>query len=103
MFLSSILAHRARPGQDNKETTVTQDIQGAFAIALRWNGKILGVLNGVGIIVASIMQFAGIYDNCFCSSNVFGGSEKGVLYLMEVSDIKGSEVYKFWIGVRPIL
>lgn len=99
MFLSSILAHRARPSENSKETTITQDIQGVLAIALRWNGKVLGVLNGVGIIVASIMQFAGVFDNCFCSSNVFGGTDKGVLYLLESSEIKGSEVVKFWIGV----
>lgn len=99
MFLSSVLAHRARPLERYKTTTITQDIQETLAIGLRWIGKTLGVLNGVGIIVASIMQFSGIYANCFCSSTVFG-SDEGVIHLTDPLD---NDVVKFWIGVCEFL
>jgi hypothetical protein len=99
MFASSILAHCARPKAGN-DTTMLQDFEGAFAMLFRWAGKALAVMNGLGIIVASIMQFAGVYDNCFCLSNLFQGHSDGILRLLDPQavDIKGSEVYRFWIG-----
>jgi hypothetical protein len=98
MVLSSVLAHRSRLLEGHNRTTITQHIQGTLAISLRWAGKTLGVLNGVGIVVASIMQSSGIYDNCFCSFTVFG-SDKGVIHLTDPSH---NEVVKFWIGVRDL-
>ncbi|KAI9573287.1 hypothetical protein HD554DRAFT_2311020 [Boletus coccyginus] len=37
---------------------------------LRWIGKSLAIVNAIGIIVNSVFQYAGVYDNCHCDSNV---------------------------------
>ena len=38
---------------------------------VRWIGKSLALVNGIGIIANSIFQYAGGYDTCFCNSSVF--------------------------------
>ena len=38
---------------------------------LRWIGKFLALVNAIGIIVNSVFQYAGVYDNCFCDSSFY--------------------------------
>jgi len=64
---------------------------------MRWLGKLIAIMNGFGILLSCIMQFAGVYDNCFCSSTIFGGDPNGLVSFIE-DDVKGSEVYRYWIG-----
>lgn len=54
------------------------------------------------IVIASVMQFSGIYDNCLCSSSVFGGDAVGYLRFVDAVDIKGSTIYQFWIGGESV-
>jgi hypothetical protein len=98
MLASSILAHRARLRPNSNAACTAQGIEGFLAVLFRRAGKILGVINGLGIIAASTMQFAGVYDNCFCSASTFTGDPGRLLYLMDPTDISQSTVYKFWIG-----
>lgn len=97
MLLSSILAHRDRTSHKNG----CIGVEGTAAIILRWAGKTLGILNGVGIITSSIMLFTGSFDNCFCAFIVFGqgGYVEGFQYWVQ---IWVSDVVKFWIGVRSL-
>jgi hypothetical protein len=94
MILSSIFAHRDRSSHKNGSI----GLEGTAAITLRWAGKTLGILNGVGIITSSIMQFTGSFDNCFCAYTIFGQSAyaEGFQYWVQVGV---ADVIKFWIGV----
>ena len=94
VFLSSILSHcaRVRPKSRGRKFLT------CMACISRWTGKFLGIISGLGIIAACLMQLSGGYDNCFCSSTIFGGSPNGVVSFLDASSVKASIFYKFWIG-----
>ena len=97
LLLSSILAHKARRQTEDEERPFTKRFIGSVAAFLRWMGKTIAIMNGLGILIACWMQFGGLYDNCFCSSTIFGGNPDGLVKFTG-PDIKGSEVYGYWIG-----
>jgi hypothetical protein len=97
LLLSSLLAHLARRQSIPEEQAGLKVFTGCIAALTRWLGKVIAVLNGFGIMVSCIMQLTGVYDNCFCSSTIFGGNPNGlVLFPDEV--VKGSEVHGYWVG-----
>ena len=97
LLFSSILAHLARRQSVREKRSGFKTFIGYTAMFTRWLGKFIAILNGFGILISCIMQFAGVYDNCFCSSTIFGGDPNGVVWFVE-EDIRGSAVYKYWIG-----
>ena len=97
LLLSSILAHLARRQSIRERRSGLKTFIGYTATFTRWFGKALAIANGFAVLVLCTLQFAGTYDNCFCSSTIFGGSPNGVVWFIE-ADIKGSEVYKYWVG-----
>jgi hypothetical protein len=60
---------------------------------LYWAGNILAVLNAVGIIVASILQFSNVYENCYCNSSVLGLKAH---HAYDTILVAGSDVKKPW-------
>ena len=98
LFLSSILGHSARLRQSiGEKRSGLKTLIGYSAAVTRRVGKTIAISNGLGILVACTLQFAGIYDNCFCSSTIFGGDPNGLVSFTG-PDIRGSEVYVTWIG-----
>ena len=97
LLFSSILAHSVRRQSVHEKRSVLKMFIGSIAALTRWFGKTVAVLNGLGILVSCAMQFAGVYDNCFCSSSIFGGNPNGLVSFIG-SEPRGSEVYGFWIG-----
>ena len=97
LLLSSILAHLARRQGVRGERSGRKLLIGYIAMLTRWLGKVIAIMNGFGILLLCIMQFAGVYDSCFCSSNIFGGDPNGLVSFTG-EDVKGSEVYVYWIG-----
>jgi len=99
MFLSSFLSHWAHaelPVYD-----LSHKVIGFIAYVLQWMGKYIGLINGLGIIGAYMMQLSGGYNNCFCSSQRFfeGGYGGDVLvFLVEQVSIPASGFYKYWVG-----
>jgi hypothetical protein len=96
LLLSSILAHLARRQSVCEKRSGSKTFIGYIVTFTRWLGKVIAVMNGVGILLSCIMQFTGVYDNCFCTSTVFGGTPNGVVWFTE--DVTGNEVYKYWAG-----
>ena len=97
LLLSSVLAHLARRQCVDEKRSGSKTFIGYIAMLTRWLGKFIAIMNGFGILISCMMQFAGVYDNCFCSSTIFGGNPNGVVWFVE-EDIRGSAVYKYWIG-----
>lgn len=97
LFLSSVLAHPTRRQSAHDRRSAMKMILGCIAALMRWLGKAIAIANGFGILVSCTMQFAGVYDNCFCSSVTFGGGPNG-LVSFTLPDYRGSEVYATWIG-----
>lgn len=97
LLFSSTLAHMVRRRTANEVRSWPKKIIASIAAITRWLGKFIAIMNGIGLLLSCGMQFAGVYDNCFCSSTIFGGNPNGLVKFVEV-DIRGSEVYGFWIG-----
>ena len=97
LLLSSLLSHLARRQSIHERRSRLKTLIGCIAALTRWSGKTIAIANGIGILLSCTMQFAGVYDNCFCSSTIFGGNPNGLVSFIE-DDVKGSEVYRYWIG-----
>ena len=97
LLLSSILAHLARRQRLREKRSGSKKLVGYIAMFTRWLGKLIAIANGFGILLSCTMQFAGAYDNCFCSSSIFWGDPNGLVSFVE-DDVKGSEVYNVWIS-----
>ena len=97
LFFSSILAHWTRPQTAWRRRSLSNTFAGPAAALTRWMGKTIAILNGLGLLITCIMQFGGTFDNCFCSSTIFGGDPDGLIKFVG-PDIKKGEVYGSWIG-----
>ena len=53
------------------------------AALTRWLGKLLVVLNTGWIIVASLLEFVGTFDNCWCKTNAPGLGANGSVVLFK--------------------
>ena len=97
LLFSSISAHLVRPRSVRKKRSALEAFIGWIAAFTRWSGKTIAIINGLAILVSCGLQFGGIYDNCFCSSTIFGGNPSG-LVSFTAPNIRGSELYTVWIG-----
>ena len=99
LLFSSVLAHLIRRQNAREKRSYLKTFIGCVAALARWLGKFIAIINGFGILASCIAQFAGVYDNCFCSSTTFvGNSNRVVAFPPSPSDIMQSEVYWYWIG-----
>jgi len=97
LLFSSVLAHLARRQNVRERRSGLKTLIGYIAMLTRWLGKFIAIVNGFAILLSCMMQFAGLYDTCFCSSTIFGGDPNGLVWFIE-QDITRSEVYRYWIG-----
>ena len=97
LLFSSIVSHLVRPQSARKKRSGLKTSIGYIATLTRWLGKFIAIMNGFGILLSCLMLFAGVYDNCFCTSTTFVGDTNRLVSFIE-KDIKGSEVYRYWIG-----
>jgi hypothetical protein len=97
LLLSSLLAHLARRQSISEERSGLKTFAGCIAMSTRCLGKLIAIMNGVGILVSCVMQFTGAYDNCFCSSTIFGGDPNGLVSFTDEA-VKGSGVHGYWVG-----
>jgi hypothetical protein len=98
LLISSMLAHLAGHHDITGQRSGLKAFIGYIATFMRWFGKFIAIANGFGILISCTMQFAGIYDNCFCSSTIFGGDPNGLVWFIQAGDIKQSALYAAWIG-----
>ena len=97
LLFSSTLGHLARRQSMYEKQSGWKTFAGYTATLTRWLGKLVAIMNGFGILISCILQFAGVYDSCFCSSSIFGGSPNGVVSFTE-ENVTRSEVHMYWIG-----
>ena len=97
LLFSSMLSHLARRQNVHEKRSGLKTFIGYAAALTRWLGKSIAIANGLGILITCMMQFAGTYDSCYCSSSTFGGKPDGIVRFIE-GNIKGSEVYMWWIS-----
>jgi len=97
LVTSSILAHCAAPSSlfSHRQLSRSYNIATFISEGLCWLGKILAVLNTVGIITVCILQFSNVFDRCYCSASVPG---RGSLAAFVTVDVDSTIVERGWIA-----
>jgi len=55
----------------------------SMAVLTRYFGKFIAVANGIWLILTSLFEIIGVYDNCWCKSNYFSLKEAGWVVLFK--------------------
>ena len=98
LLASSVLAHLSRPppGWRYRHSRL-RSFQETGAILCRWLGKVLALIAGLGILVISLIQPLGMFDNCWCSTRTFDRPAQAVAF-MTGNFISQWGVFKYWVG-----
>ncbi|KAL1303217.1 hypothetical protein AAFC00_006635 [Neodothiora populina] len=76
----------------------------AAAVLLRYTGKTVAVLNGLWLIVSTLLEYTGVYDNCWCKSDRLGKGDTGWVVLFKgASDLKQAANSSWAAGVATSL
>jgi len=102
MFLAIISTIFARISETRKERSVVVKCFTAFiAIALRWISFLLALINGVGLILLSSLQFANLLDNCYCNASVLSRGTDSymiIFYNGSVTTMRDSRLFAILIS-----
>ena len=98
LLASSALAHlsRPRPGMEDRYSKLRL-LQEAGAILSRWLGKALAMISGLGILVISLIQPLGVFNNCWCSTRTFDRPGQFVAFMTGDFALEWG-VFKVWVG-----
>lgn len=94
LLVSMLLSHEVmlryqhvqeRPSADFRQYTRTfpHACLCAASVCLRRIGKFLAGVNALWLIVSSLLEFIGVYDNCWCSGDVVGLGDHGWIVLFK--------------------
>lgn len=98
LLASSALAHLSRPRSGPKSRYPRlRSFQETGAILTRWLGKALATISGVGILVISLIQPLGVFNNCWCSTMTFDRPGQFVAFMTGDYASNWGE-FKFWVG-----
>jgi len=98
LLSSSILAHYSSASYYRRMPTSLSDrIAMAFSHGLRRMGKLLAIINTFVVILASVFQYSGFYDRCFCNSSVFSRGTAGYNVIIETV-AQAAQAKSSWIG-----
>ncbi|KAJ7239838.1 hypothetical protein C8J57DRAFT_1245655 [Mycena rebaudengoi] len=92
LVTSSILSHYATLSSTELETRNLHLVSLIFTQLLRRFGKILAYLNSLWIVMTVMFEFAGLYNTCWCNSNVFNLGSRAYTVFIITSD----DIYAFW-------
>lgn len=70
----------------------------AAAVGLRRLGKFVAGVNAVWLIVSSLLEFIGLYDNCWCSGVKLGLGNRGWIVLFKNEENLRNSALAPWIG-----
>jgi hypothetical protein len=89
LVASSALAHYSTLSPESHPPPTHLKTIKWLAVVLRRLGKLLASLNAAWIVVACILQFSNIYDNCCCNSSVLGLGDRAYdVILISAGDVK---------------
>lgn len=111
LLLSMLCSHevmlrcqRAQSDPTNTRCTKSSSyyFYSATAVCLRRIGKFLAVLNALWLVASSLMEFIGLYDNCWCSGTVPGHGHNGWIVLFKNKQDSRNSAIGPWIGGTAI-
>ncbi|OQO04999.1 hypothetical protein B0A48_08018 [Cryoendolithus antarcticus] len=86
------------PQQNVYERDFSHSALCGAAVLFRYLGKTLCVLNTALLIIGSLMEFTGGYNNCWCEGNAFGMGSKGWVVLFKNSSDLAAAASLPWVG-----
>ncbi|KAL5408009.1 hypothetical protein PMIN06_001613 [Paraphaeosphaeria minitans] len=69
-----------------------------LAVATRYLGKMLAVINALWIVLSSIFELIGFYESCWCTGTVLGLGDKAWVVLFVSGDKMREEAEPSWVG-----
>lgn len=71
----------------------------AAAVSLRYLGKIIAIANALWLIVSTLLEYIGAYDNCWCKGDVLGlGKSDGWVVLFKTTKDLAEAAQPYWDG-----
>lgn len=61
-------------------------------------GKIAAIINTVWLILSSLLQFVGAYNNCWCQGNAFVAGDNGWVVLFKDAPEMSLVAQPYWAG-----
>ncbi|KAG2344915.1 hypothetical protein BDR05DRAFT_982310 [Suillus weaverae] len=85
LVMSSIISHylHSYSGRSSWSPlfSITMRLAKVLSNLLRWGGKFLATVNAIWAVTASMLQFADVYDSCYCNSSMLG---RGVQHAYDI-------------------
>jgi hypothetical protein len=69
---------------------------------LRWGGKFLAIVNAIWAVTASMLQFADVYNNCYCNSSVLGRGVQHAYDIVVTDSLDLSMTETAWWGALAL-
>lgn len=73
-------------------------VAGTFAVVFRRLGKFIAWLNAIWIVFANVAEFANLFDNCWCNSNVLTLGPARAYVVIQPTMADFGAVKAGWIG-----
>ncbi|KAI1485229.1 hypothetical protein F5X96DRAFT_360717 [Biscogniauxia mediterranea] len=86
------------PGRRGAQTLSSLTLLRVCAVLTRLAGRTLVVLNSLWIIVSSMLELVGFYNNCWCESNYPGKGANGWVYLFNEWGALETSARSPWAG-----
>jgi ABC-type multidrug transport system permease subunit len=103
LVLSSILSHYASSYRYRLEIPFSfVRLAKVLANVLRWGGKLLAIINAIGVIASGMLQFTSVYDNCYCNSSVLGLGIDRAYSVISPSDSQVDYTLYAWCGALAL-
>jgi len=97
LLTSSILAHHSAAYSRRMSSSPSACVALTWSHWLRWTGKLLAIVNTIVVILASVFQYSGFYDRCFCNSSVFSRGGTAYAVIIETA-AQAAQAKSAWIG-----
>jgi hypothetical protein len=74
----------------------------ALSNLLRWGGNFLAIVNAVWVVTASMLQFADVYQNCYCNSSVLGRGVQNAYNIIVIDHLDLGLTAAAWWGALAL-
>lgn len=106
MFLAIFSTILARISETRKaRSRLVRGVTAFFAIAIRRACVLLALLNSVGLIMLSCLQFSNFLANCYCNSSVIGrGTDTYIVIILQdwVSTMRNARIVGIALAAASI-
>lgn len=82
--------------------SITMRLANVLSKLLTWGGKFLAIVNAIWAVTASMLQFADVYNNCYCNSSVLGKGAQHAYDIVVTDTLDLSITEAAWWGALAL-